>query len=329
MNTQLSTFFKPAALMFTIAIAIPSSAIAFDSNDVPDRIVTMTVDLPATDGSGGGGGVCSGYSSIDTSASNLAATLDEINPGISNPTLEQRVQLYGFELDQTFEDADSNPLIFTEVEGGGRLEFNTIWADANPEMVSLLDTNTDGFIDDEDFSPLMLDRRVFVSDDFTVSFEASTCVASSKFGIVWAERSPVQTYLQDPQGGAMYWETAEIDFFDLAPIFPNDPLRAAVTATNNASAYLLRPTRIADGLINVPLQLANYVDGNNIPVVAGDEGSASLRGVMQLYGDQTQGQYRVMYGFWLYVDTFDNFLDEADNLLGFFLAGPGDGSLGP
>ncbi len=322
MNTQLSTFFKPAALMFTIAIALPSSAIALDGSGQPDQVVTMTVDLPATDGSGGGGGVCSGYSSITTSASNLAATLDEINPGISNPTLEERLQLYGFELDSTFEDLDSNPAIFTEVEGGGGLEFNTIWATANPEMVSLLDTNTDGFIDDDDFSPLVLDRRVFVSDSFTVSFDASTCVDSSKFGIVSVERSPVETYLQDPVDEDMYWETAEIDFSDLGLNFLNDPVRAAVTATNNASAYLLRPTRIADGLINVPLQLANYVDGNNfIPVVAGDEGSASLRGVMQLYGDQTQGQYRVMYGFWLYVDTFDNFLDEADELL-FFLVGP-------
>jgi len=313
MKIQMSTLLKPALLTLAIATAIPSSAIAFDPDYIPDEMVTMTVDLPATDGSGGGGdGVCSGYSSLETSATSLAGTLDEVNPGNSNPTLEQRVRLYGYELDDTFTDSNDGDIAIFTVDGD-RLEINSDWAAANSATAALLDTNDDGFIDGDDYSPLMLDRRVFVSDPFNVSFDASTCIDSLKFGLVWAERAPVETFVEDPDDGYMYWKSAEIDFSQLFPIDSNDAPRVVATDENNASAYLLRPTAIAGGLINVPLQLANYGIGFGppIPVVAGDEGSASLRGVMQLFGDQTQGQFRVKFGFWLEVDTFDNFLDDS------------------
>jgi hypothetical protein len=243
--------------------------------------------------------------------------LDEVNPGNSNPTLEQRVRLYGFELEETFTDSVGTFRIFSEFENV--LTIHPDWSSS--PVAALLDTNEDGVIDGDDYSPLMLDRRVFVSDSFNVSFDASTCIDSSKYGLVWAERAPVETFVEDPDDGYMYWKSAEIDFGQLFPLGSGNGWRANVTAENNASAYLLRPTRIADGLINVPLQLANSVTGFGppIPVVAGDEGSASLRGAMQLFGDQTQGQFRVRFGFWLELDTFDNFFDDSPFWFG---AGP-------
>ena len=312
-----SKLLRPLVLAIAVSTALPSASIAFDSDDEPDQIVTMTVDLPATDGSGGGGGTCTGYSSLETSASNLQATLDEVDPGNQDPSLEERIGFYGFDLDEVFTDSGGTEYaIFVEGDGS-YLEINSTWSAiaANAGIVAALDTNDNGRVDSDDDSPLMLDSRVFASSPFTVTFDASTCVSSERFGVVWAERSDVETLVEDLDEGELNWESAEFYSDD-----EDDPFQGLLDGPGNkATAYLLRPTRIADGLVNAPLQLANFQGyGIPIPVVAGDEGSASLQGVMQMHGNQAEGQYRVKYGFWLEIDTFDFFDEEFP----FWFGGP-------
>lgn len=297
---------------------VPAASYAWDSDTEPDEVVTMTVDLPATDGSGGGG-TCNGYASINTSVGTVAATLNQVVPAIADPTAEQRISYFGFSLNDTYLwydnlNAVSSP-IFTDNQDGTLTLASTWSAEANNSLVkSQLDTNNDGIISDSDQSPLMMDRRVFSSVPFDVSFDASTCIDSDAYGAVWVERTPVELRVQGDYGSS--WESAELD-----PLSQNNALLDVSISPNvNANAYLLRSVRVLDGLVNVPLQVAQCSDCFTAPILAGDEGSTTVRGVMQMYGDRTEGQYRVKYGFWLELDSDEYFFEEFPYF--FFPFGP-------
>lgn len=305
MTRKSSSFRATVALSLFVLTAIPSSALAWDSDTEPDNVVTVTVDLPATDGSDNGG-VCNGYSTITTSVNHLAATLDQVAVGNQNPTIDQRLNFYGNSLSDAFYNSASEWVQVFSDNGDGTYSINQEWASQQSWTANALDTNGDGVISSADSSPLMLDRRSYVTQPFTVQFDADSCVDSYAYGAVWAERTEVEHRVVD-QNGYSVWTSAEFnpdDVPDPVAFFQSNP-------DLNASAYLLRPTRVMDGLVNIPYQLANYTGSCcNPPVTAGDSGSASVRGVMKLFGNADAGQYRVNFGFWLEVNTGDYFYQE-------------------
>jgi len=300
-------------------IAIPSTSYGWDSDIEPDEVVTMTVDLPATDGSGGGGGTCSGYASINTSVGTLAATLNQVIPATAEPTLEQRLSYFGFSDDDTYLWYDNGNPIYDPIfrdNLDGTVSIASTWSamGGNSFVTSQLDTNSDGLISSTDQSPLMMDRRVFASSPFDVTFDASTCVDSDAYGAVWVERTNVESRVLE--NGGSYWQTAEFNPADQA----NGLLDISSSPNVNSNAYLLRSVRVLDGLVNIPLQVAQCSGCFSPPILAGDEGTTSVRGVMQMYGDRTEGQYRVKYGFWLELDSDEYFFDEFPYF--FFPFGP-------
>ena len=319
--SRISNPFRTTSFLCALSLlAIPSASFAWDGDTEPDEVVTMTVDLPATDGSGGGG-TCNGYASISTSTGTLAATLNQVVPAIQEPTLAQRVAYFGFSIDDTYtwyDNVAQNYVITTIFNDNldGTLSFASTWsAEAGNSFIkSQLDTNSDGLVSSADSSPLMMDRRVFATSPFQVSFDASTCVDSDAYGAVWVDRTPVETRLE--VNGSPTWQDAEFD-----PFNQSNALADISSSPNvNANAYLLRSVRVLDGLINVPLQVANCYDCSNPPILAGDEGTTPVRGVMQMYGDRTEGQYRVKYGFWLELGSDEYFFEEFPYF--FFPFGP-------
>lgn len=304
-----STSLRSTILITALSLlVVPSASFAWNGDTEPDEVVTMTVDLPATDGSGGGG-TCNGYASINTSAGTVAATLNQVVPAVAEPTPAQRIAYFGWSLDDTYYWSDNgNPVysaIFTDNQDGTFSLASTWSAEANNSFVkSQLDTNGDGLISNSDASPLMMDRRVFSSAPFDISFDASTCIDSDAYGAVWVERTPVELRVQSDYGAS--WQNAEFD-----PSSQNNALLDVSSSPDvNANAYLLRSVRVLDGLVNVPLQVAQCDDCFSPPILAGDEGATTVRGVMQMYGDRTEGQYRVKYGFWLELDSDEYFFEE-------------------
>lgn len=317
MNFKTKSVRNTTYLCLLSILAVPSASFAWDSDIEPDEVVTMTVDLPATDGSGGGG-TCSGYASINTSVGTLAATLNQVIPAIQDPTIQQRIAYFGFTFEDTYYwDNNGQPTysaIFTD-NLDGTVSIASTWSaiSGNAFVSSQLDTNADGLISSADQSPLMMDRRVFASSPFDVSFDASTCVDSDAYGAVWVERSNVEARSED---GGSSWQTAEFNPLNQS----NSLVDISVSPNVNANAYLLRNVRALDGLANIPLQVAQCSGCFSPPILAGSEGSTSVRGVMQMYGDRTEGQYRVKYGFWLELDSDEYFFDEFPYF--FFPFGP-------
>ena len=178
------------------------------------------------------------------------------------------------------------------------------------------DLDEDGDIDVSDAPAWLTEtRRNYSTEWFTVSYDANDCVDSDDVGLVMVGRAPV--------GRA---ENSESPFEAMEVEYAEDSLQA--TVENRAQAYLKLKTNLIGGLISLPYGVAwdpivdfsEYAPWDVDPVSFGDEGSAQMRSMMNIYGASPTGIYQANYFYQLEVNNEDYFFDEF-GFFGCFLGG--------
>ena len=174
-----------------------------------------------------------------------------------------------------------------------------------------IDTDQDGRIEGEDAPDFLTEtRRVYSSDVFEVSYEATDCVDSSEIGALYASRGNVQRELVDEIDPTVRsWADAEADWEDNS------------SSVNRGQAYLRGNLSALGGFISIPAKVAMepYVD-NNDPVGGsydiydnwdaisyGDAGSVEMRAVMKIFGASPTGKYRTQFYYQL-ITGEENFI---------------------
>jgi hypothetical protein len=167
------------------------------------------------------------------------------------------------------------------------------------------DIDQDGSIDAADAPEWLTEtRRSYSTDWFEVSYDANDCADSYDMAMVLVGRAPVSRAADN----SSQFENAEIDFQSWA----------SPSLENRAEAYLRVRTHLIGGLISLPNTIAwdwtedfsQWSEYNVDPVAFGDEGSAQMRSMMNIYGASPSGIYRANYYYQLEVNEEDYFLDE-------------------
>lgn len=275
--------------LLILALAMPAAAAHADPD--PEEIVSVTIDLPSDGGDGQG---CSGFASLAVSTNTLTATLDEIRPGIANPTVVDRLNYFGLNLDSTHYDGNTQTTENLFTGDATSVTYSQFLDDYQTEV---LDTDSDGDIDISDSSFLTLDYRVFKTQDLEVSFSASSCVDSDWLGSVDVTRGPVERR-EIIEGNGQVWVEAELDYLEdaqLQDFLVNDELGAG-------NAYLLRRTQI--GGQTFTRRFAEQAgcqpfDGCNANIMSGSGGMTRLKAITRIFGDDAVGQYRTRFYFWM------------------------------
>lgn len=272
---------KKALAALTIAAFVgvmsPISANAWDGSE-PDDVVTVTVDLgDGSDGGGGGGGnVCTGYGTLIIPSTSIAVTK------------ERKILKSVWAGDSVDDDNDgSTPAIDDDGTAGN---------DPRNLQVQPVDSIAENT------------RTSYVSDQFSVGFDADNCVDSVKSGAVWLERQPVERYFTDDGD---YWQPQEMTWGD--GILGTGVLKATSNLKVdyslfgvNRNDYQVLENMHWEVAPNNPGDVFNWGTDylNGPPMIWGSSGEANATAVLNIYGDQPQGKWRVKYGFWL--DVSDN-----------------------
>ena len=318
------------------ATVMPSTASAYDEEIPYEDVVTVEVDL------GGGPGEevgCEGVATLELPDNALRARLDSRQPGITDPDIidyllwkvgsysdysllgNEATEFTNGDLDDYVDDLNS----LNSVGVSATLYVGEV---LNPEATVLnltsirydtttvegyleIDTDQDGRIEGEDAPDFLTEtRRVYSSDVFEVSYEATDCVDSSEIGALYASRGNVQRELVDEIDPTVRsWADAEADWEDNS------------SSVNRGQAYLRGNLSALGGFISIPAKVAMepYVD-NFDPVGAeeyiyeewdaisyGDAGSVEMRAVMKIFGASPTGKYRTQFYYQL-VTGEENFI---------------------
>jgi hypothetical protein len=102
-----------------------------------------------------------------------------------------------------------------------------------------------------------------------------------------------------------------------------------VNLQNRAEAYLKVRTNLIGGLVSLPNTVAwdsitdfsDYSQYDVDPVAFGDEGSAQMRALMNIYGSSPTGIYQANYYYQLEVNDEEYFFDEF-GFFGCYFFGP-------
>lgn len=329
MNTYLENMSKSSSasnkaflLAFAMIVSVPSAALAWDSDSNPDSVLTVSVDMgsnDAGDNSSSESG-CTGFASMELSASVLQSRPERVQPAIANPTLQQRlaaIASYPWAV-PSIDGAFNDVRYFTRSANvTGSWTVNSDWVESvvdgvrnnqnSPDQKAVLEellqvdlTNYDGSaltISPETPSLAMVDRRTYVTSPFTLSYDASSCVSDS---MAEAGVSIQRTDLEVRANGG--WNSVELDW-DGSPYNATNLLQIAADGGYRGEAYLLRSRTLSDGdrrINNVASQPGEYDCCG--PVFEGDSGVSTMRAVTRLYGDLSQNaQFRTQYGFWMEV----------------------------
>ena len=272
---------KKALASLTIAAFVgvmsPISANAWDSSE-PDDVVTVSVDLgDGTDGGGGGGNSCTGYGTLIIPSTSIAVT-------------KERKILKSVWAGDSVDDDNNGSTPSTNDDGDS----------VNDDPRNLVAQPIDPIAENT--------RTAYVSDQFSVGFDADNCVDSVKSGAVWVERQPVERYFTDDGD---YWEPQEMTWND--GILGSGVLKATSNLKVDYSLFGVNRNDFPvfdnmnwEGPPMDPWNVNNwgtdYINGP--PMIWGSSGEANATAVINIYGDQPQGKWRVKYGFWL--DVSDN-----------------------
>lgn len=270
---------KKAIAIITVAAFVgvlsPVSASAWESD--PDEIVTATVDLGNGNGGGGGGGTdtCTGFSTLDIPTNSLPLTYQTTRAKttwVDDPTVD------GADNDGTFD----NDTALVNLQFG---QWNT--------------------------------QRDYVSGEFEIAFDANNCVGSEDWAELVFERMPVERNVRSSVqfGSYLYWEAAEMT--NEHGILAADNLRA------NADLMLDRglvngnvnTVRVFNDFWNVNSIVNNDFNAENVndwgtmganlsnsQQPQGTSGSAKLKALLTLFGDEAKGKYRVKYGIDMWIN---------------------------
>jgi hypothetical protein len=304
------------------ATAMPTLASA-TPDDYQDNVVTVEVDL----GEGPGDEVgCEGFATLELPETTLAANFNGRVLGNQNPTTIDYLSWYWGEGD-SFTNEDLNTyLANAENANGGTYDFDTVPPGADVTTLEYItytatrntfdlegnitgvesffvgeDTDENGRIDGADAPEWLTEtRRTYTTDWFQLTYDADDCVDSEDMAFVMVGRGPVENLSTDD-----VWRTAEADW-------GND----SGTIVGMASANLRLKTELIGGLVSLPYRMAdwpfeaenNFMYGYGVsPVSWGNEGTAEMRAVMNIYGSNPSGVYRTKYYYQLEVNEFDYF----------------------
>jgi hypothetical protein len=329
-SSRIKQILSVALVSVLAATVMPSTASAYDDEIDYEDVVTVEVDL------GGGPGEevgCEGMSTLELPDNTLRARLDSRQPGITNPDIidyllwwwgsyDRRSPIGGLGPEPTeFTDDDLGDLIvWLGFEGISPVLYvgDTIDPDATVSNLTsisydssssyyFLDTNQNGRIEATDAPDFLTEtKRVYSSDVFEVSYEATDCVDSSDIGVLYATRGYVQRLLVG-DNNISGWAPAEADWFDNS------------SSVNRGQAYLRGNLSALGGFISIPAKVAMepYVTDEPIgtlddiydwdPIALGDTGSVEMRAVMKIFGASPTGKYKTQFYYQL-ITGEENFL---------------------
>ena len=328
-------------LVSVLAATIMPTSVNAETTDFEDNEVTVEVDL----GSGPDPELCEGFASLNVPGETIPATLNRRVDGNSSPTMEDLLGYYWGEYnsyDQTAEelyddeDLQNSMNILNNVGDLGYQNWNAvknpedatigtllsisyqpIISDGNPTQYRSEDIDQDGDIDINDAPDWITEtRRSYSTDWFTISYDANDCLESDDMAVVMVTRTPI---LRAANVGAEFVEselTFGDNFYD-------------ASVEGGAEAYLKIRTNLIGGLVSLPYEaawnpitdFADYDSWDIDPVAFGDEGSAEMRSMMNIYGASPTGIYQANYYYQLEVNDAEYFFDEFGFLC--FLGGCG------
>lgn len=298
-------------LALIAALSVPSSAVGF-GEDLPDETLTVFVNM-SPGGSGSENG-CTGFSSMSLSDNELVSSLDRNRPGVANPTIQQRLQPFELNPDQKVEVDNSQDPAFFRVDGQGDWMIDRVWASANKvDAAGILGgtlreengvyTLVVGGVDfdgtyDLTISPTipsvaMVDRKSYVTQPFTLTYDASSCVSDlDTIADISVERSALQVRRQD--NGNSFWSQIEGNGRNTTA---QQMISLAAAAQFSGHAYLTRTTPLGGAAFT--RTFAQNFEGSD-DVANGTSGETTLRAITELFGDlSVNAQFRTQYAFWM------------------------------
>jgi len=320
---KISSRFKQVLSVTLVSVlaatVMPSTASAYDEEIPYEDVVTVEVDL------GGGPGEevgCEGVATLELPDNTLRARLDSRQSGITDPSIIDYLlwivgsysdySLFGNEANE-FTNGDLSdyisylsslgvsPTLYVgeEATPGATVSDLTSIAYDYQDGYLEIDTDQDGRIEGEDAPDFLTEtRRVYSSDVFEVSYEATDCVDSSEIGALYASRGNVQRELVDEADPTVRsWADAEADWYD------------NTSSVNRGQAYLRGNLSALGGFISIPAKVAMvpYVDNLDPfgdqgyiyeewdPIAYGEAGSVEMRAVMKIFGASPTGKYRTQF----------------------------------
>jgi uncharacterized protein YqkB len=326
------------------ATVMPSQVLAYEEYEYDDSVVTVEVDL----GDGGDGDTgCEGISTLELPDRTLRARFDQLEPGLSrDPDIIDYLTWYWDDYGSDgLSQWDLNDYV---VNLDNRLGSDTPTLVPNDDIDELLsisystvrfsdedldldgdidsseetysterfveeDTNQDGIIDGSDAPDYLTEtRRAYVTDSFSVGFDANDCLTSEDIGLLLAGRGYVKRW--DQSAGA--WVTADV----LRENVDEDERISGVV--NRAEAHLISPVSLFNN--SLPRQSARSVvvfgdgevgGGEGLfdwsPIAFGDEGQPQMRAALRIYGANPTGKYQTKFYYVLEVgdeEYFDGLL---------------------
>jgi len=265
----------------------PIAANAWDDNAGPDEIVQVTVDVgDGSDGGGGGGGnVCTGYGSITIPLSNIVATRERKSLKVS------------WAGDTVDNDNDSGTPSSNDDSDASTPDPR----DLNTAAINPITENT---------------RTNYISQNFTMAFDADSCESSDKSGYIWTERQPVEKYIssEENNGYGDWWKPVEMTWND--GVLSASQVKATSNLLVNYNLFGVNhnSTKLFDDIHweGAPLSPENVSDwgteftNQDMPVIWGTDGEATAKAMITIYGDTPVGKFRTKYGFTLDVGSYNS-----------------------
>ena len=319
--SRIKQILSVALVSVLAATVMPSTASAYDEPFDYEDVVTVEVDL------GGGPGEevgCEGVATLELPDNTLRARLDSRQPGITDPDIidyllwwwgsdEGNSLLDSLNIEPTeFTDDDLDdyvdylvarglsPVLYVGADVNENATVDNLTSIAYDYEVAGIgyldeDTNQNGVIEETDAPDFLTEtRRVYSSDVFEVSYEATDCVDSSEIGVLYATRGYVERFLVVDNDFSA-WAPAEADWED------------NTSSVNRGQAYLRGNLSALGGFISVPAKVAMepYVTDEPVgdlddiydwdPIALGDAGSVEMRAVMKIFGASPTGKYRTQF----------------------------------
>ena len=318
-------------LVSVLAATIMPTSVNAETTDFGDNEVTVEVEL----GSGPDPEVCEGFASLTVPGETIPATLNRRVNGNSDPSMADLLGYYWGEYssydqtaDELYDNEDLQSTLNSLNNVGGpdyfvnwnavknpedatistlvSISYQPIISNGNPTEYRSEDIDQDGDIDINDAPEWITEtRRSYSTDWFTVSYDANDCLESDDVAVVIVTRTPT---LRAANDGAEFVES-ELTWED-------NPYDASVEG--KSEAYLKIRTNLIGGLVSLPYEaawdpitdFANYDSWDVDPVAFGDEGSAEMRSMMNIYGASPTGIYQANYYYQLEVNDEEYFFDE-------------------
>ncbi len=335
MTKSSSTSNKALFLAVLMAVSIPSASLAWDNENDPDSTLTVNVDMGSEDagdgnGEGDGDSGCTGFATMELSATTLRSRPERVQPAVSAPNIQQRLEALAatdafipVNLNDTFSSGNGQERVLTrssEVTGSWVINPNWLTPEENlsrwifaealvgPNLLDLWNAEEELIITPETPSLAMVDRRTYITSPFTVSFDATTCESDSRSTAnIDIERSNLEAFLT--VDGMRSWTPVELevdDSGDYPSMFnPTSIMALARDGEFRGFAYMLKSRTRSDGDSNtsfIAYDVYNSDGSANETGISGESGTAELRAITKLYGELSQNaQLRTQYGFWLEV----------------------------